>query len=191
MRTAPDQADTTPEEKLLAPINNPWRRALVTFCRDWRSRRDIGREFVGAGKNQLPNALKELNEAGWLWHKEETDEYTLSPIVASEIELLLDRIGNLAPYVYEDDAACDACIAALRRQSCRAVYQTLEQEGVAMLRKTLRDHLLLEDIDTKVACTILTSAYAIREVRTGLFETTGDNFSALKTWLDELMRAPA
>ena len=140
-----------------------------------------------AGRNQRRSSLTELCESGWLELDVERSEYSVSSSAPVLLMNLSCGVAGPDAYPFESDDACEASIAALRRKSCRLILKKLE-EG-PMLRKHLRDELNLGDMDSKVACTILTQTYAVREVVAGRFERTGHGFPALNTWLESLKAA--
>ena len=183
-RAAPLPHDLTDQEGFLAPVCNAWRRELVRWCAEPRTRRDIFREFVCAGKGQRYAALYDLYTSGWL--REHGGSYTLNVAAVSALEQLVESVAGAEPHPFEDAASCDASIAALRRRSCRSVLELMRLTSRPVLWRELRDTCELTAVDTKIACTILLETYALRETAQGVFERTQHGFPALTAYLDTL-----
>lgn len=187
-RAAPLPYDLTDQEGFLEPVCNAWRRELVRWCAEPRTRRDIFREFVCAGKKQRYDALHDLCASGWL--REQSSSYTLNIAAVSALEQLAESVAGAEPHPFEDAASCDASVAALRRRSCRSVLELLRSTARPVLWRELRDACDLTAVDTKIACTILLETYAIRETAQGVFERTHHGFPALAAYLDTLKGRP-
>lgn len=183
-RAAPLPHDLTDQEGFLAPVSNAWRRELVRWCAEPRTRRDIFREFVCAGKKQRYAALHDLCASGWL--REHGGSYTLNVVAVSALERLAESVAGAEIYPFEDVTGCDASVAALRRRSCRAILNLMRATPRPVLWRELRDTCDLTAVDAKVACTILVETYAIRETAQGVFELTLHGFPALTAYLDAL-----
>jgi hypothetical protein len=110
-RASPLPHDVTPEEHLLEPVCNAWRRELLLYCSISRPKREVFRESICAGKKQRYTALQDLCASGWL--REQHDTYTLNVAAVSALERLTDSVAGTDLHPFEDAAGCDASIAAL------------------------------------------------------------------------------
>ena len=185
-RPAPTLYDATPEEPFLAAIANPWRRELLAYCTESRSKQDVFREFVCAGKKQRYTALAGLVDTGWL--HDLGDHYALNPIACV---ILSELIGTVVGQAYDailDDKSCDAAVAALRRHSCRRIVAHLEF-GAAPFGE-LREVAGVPHNDFLVSRTMLKMAHTIRDERP-LFVLTGCGFPGLEGWLQRVSVAAA
>ena len=183
-RPSPLPHDLTAEEGLLAPVCNAWRRELIRYCARPRQQREVFREFIFAGKKQRYAALNDLCTSGWLRAQEDT--YSLNVAAMSALQRLSESVAGLEAHPFDDVAACDASVAALRRQSCRAILDLTRSLSRPVLWRELRDTLNLTSLDTKVACTILTEAHTLTETARGVFVRTGHGFPAVYAYLDTL-----
>lgn len=180
-RPAPALADATPEESFLAAIANPWRRELVAFCAEPRTKQGVFREFLCASKKQRYAGLNGLVETGWL--RESAEMYRLNAAAPVLLSQLIGVTVGQSPRPYEDDEACDAAVAALRRTSCRRIVSYLESGPASF--GTLREFAGVPHPDFVAACKALTAAYAVRDEKP-LYVLTGAGFPALEGWLDRL-----
>lgn len=180
-RPAPTLNDATPEETFLAAIANPWRRELLAYCTEPRSKREVFREFVCAGKKQRYTGIAGLIEAGWL-HEIESF-YALNPTARVVLSELIGSVVGQTFDLIQDNEACDAAVAALRRTSCRRIVAMLEF-GPATFGE-LRDVAGVPPQDFLASCKTLQSAYTIRDEKP-LYALTGAGFPALEGWLNRI-----
>ena len=185
-RPAPTLYDATPEEPFLAAIANPWRRELLAYCTEPRSKQDVFREFICAGKKQRYTALAGLVETGWLYDEGET--YTLNSTALVILSELIGSVVGQSHDATDDDKSCDAAVAALRRHSCRQIVAHLEF-GPAPFGD-LREVACVPHEDFLVSCTILKMAYTIRDEKP-LFALTGCGLPGLEGWLQRVSVAAA
>lgn len=180
-RPAPLLTDLTPEEGFLNAISNPWRRELIAWCVTPRTKQDVFREFVCAGRNQRQHALRCVVDAGWL--REEGDHYTLNPAAPAHLSHLLGVVVGQSYGTTTDAEACDAAVAALRRGSCRRILATLEDGPV--LFAELRAACGVRHNDFLIACTILKNAQAIADEKP-YYRLTGAGLPGLEGWLEKV-----
>lgn len=181
-RPAPALADTTSEESFLAAIANPWRRELVAYCAEPRSKRDVFREFLCASKKQRYAGLSGLLDTGWL-RESAVGFYALNPAAPALLSGLIGVTVGQSSSPYEDDEACDAAVAALRRASARRIVTYLENGPASF--SALREFAGVPHPDFVVGCKALTAAFTVLDEKP-LYVLTGAGFPALEGWLDRI-----
>lgn len=181
-RPAPNLSDGTPEESFLAAIANPWRRELVAWCVTPKTQREVFREFVCAGKKQRYTGLAGLVEGGWL-REPFKGYYTLNPAAPLTLSHLIGITVGQSYQAYEEETACDAAVAALRRTSCRRMVGYLEAGPASPT--SLMDFSGIPRADAAVSLTTLENALTVRKVDR-VIELTRAGFPALEGWLDRI-----
>lgn len=192
-RPAPNLTDATPEESFLAAIANPWRRELVAWCATPRSKKEVFREFLCAGRKQRYVGLAGLVASGWLQELEGTGQvmaqgdgecYELNFAAPMTLSHLIGVTIGQNLQAYEDDVACDAAVAALRRYSCRRMVELLGR-GPAGYHELL-DFSGVPRADFLHSLTTLQNAYTVHRVEGHPYELTGAGFPALEGWLNRI-----
>lgn len=186
-RPAPNLTDATPEESFLAAIANPWRRELVAWCATPRSKKEVFREFLCAGKKQRYVGLAGLVESGWL-REVHAGFYLLNPAAPVLLSQLIGVTVGQNPQPFDNDVACDAAVAALRRHSCRRIVALLE-DGPAGYNQLL-DFSGVPRADFLHSLTTLQNAYTVHRGSGYAYELTGAGFPALEGWLNRISVIP-
>jgi hypothetical protein len=142
--------DRTPETDQLRAIGNPWRRALLAFCGEPRSKRDVDREYLFVDQSQIRNGLRTLWSAGWLGMID--DLYKLDTLQPTYLrELVREVVGEELQEGEVEGDLVDAATAALARQSCRAVLGAVDS-GEVLATPELMARTGLEQPQAHMAC---------------------------------------
>jgi hypothetical protein len=162
MSRPPLAHDRTPETDLLRAIGNPWRRDLLLFCREPRSRQDMEREYPLVEQTQIRNALSALWDSGWLGRV--ADRYRVDTLAICRVRRLVQSLFDAPLDAGDaDPVQINAATAALGRRSCRRILRELAAGELATPELMARTEL--SQPDAYRACRLLSRAGALTSVR--------------------------